>query len=104
MHNIEITCHHAKALSQQLLGLIFKKSTDALFIRTSFGIHTFGMKFPIDVVVLDSSYQVQQLKEVLLPNRVFFWKPIYDRILELPAGTIKAKKIKKGSYIKVVLI
>lgn len=104
MHPIKITTPQATTLSQMLFGLIFKKPTDTLFLRTSLGIHTLGMRFPIDVVVLDSSYKVQLLKEGLLPNRVFFWNPKYDRILELPAGTIKARKIKKGSYIKVVLI
>lgn len=51
------------------------------------GIHTFGMKFPIDVVVLDDNTTVKRIKRDMKPGRFFFWSPKYKKILELPVGS-----------------
>lgn len=76
----------------RLLGLIpYQKAFPVLFY-TRFGIHTFGMKFPIDVIVLDKENCVVKMSQNLKPGSVFFWNPKYNRVLELPAGFIKAKK------------
>jgi len=72
----------------KILGLIGKDKPQTLLIRTRFGIHTFGVKFPIDVLVLDDNFKVVGVKKNLLPNRFFFWNPLYDKVLECPKGTI----------------
>lgn len=65
--------------------------------RTRFGIHTFGMHYPIDVIILDKQQIVVHLKENLMPNRLYFWNPKYSIVIELPKETIKKKKISLGS-------
>lgn len=52
------------------------------------GVHTFGMKFPIDVVVLDEGGVVRAIKRDIKPNRCFFWNPKHRRVLELPTGCL----------------
>lgn len=51
------------------------------------GVHTFGMKFSIDVVVLDKDGIVRAIKKNMPPGRFFFWNPRWKRVLELPAGS-----------------
>lgn len=86
-------------LLEKILGLIGKKNPESLMLRTRFGIHTFGVKFPIDLVVLDKKKTVVKLKKSLQPNNVFFWNPVFDTILELPQGTIQKKAIVLGTTI-----
>ena len=50
------------------------------------GVHTFGMKFPIDVVVLDRNNIVKKIKKDMRPGKFFFWNPKYKKVLELPVG------------------
>lgn len=87
-----------KAKSEGLLGA---KKAEAIYFKTHFGIHTFFMKFPIDVVILDKSGIVKALKANLKPGNVFLWNPLYSGVLELPSGGIKSNKITKGSKIKI---
>lgn len=80
-------------------GLLGTKHPQLVWFRTRWGIHTFGMHYPIDVVILDEERNVQVVKEQLLPQRFFFWNPRYDLVIELPAGTIEHKKITQGHHI-----
>jgi uncharacterized membrane protein (UPF0127 family) len=83
---------------EKVQGLIGKKITPISF-STRYGIHTFGMQKPIDVLVLDKHNTVVAMYNQLKPNRIFFWNPRYTRIIELPEGTIQQKKIHKGEFI-----
>ena len=97
---IEIKAKKAHGLSK-ITGLIGKKSATPLLLTTRFGIHTFFLKFPIDVLVLDESNSVVGFKEGLKPNRVFLWNPKYSTVVELPQGSIKRLKVVLGSEIKL---
>jgi len=50
----------------------------------------FFMRFPIDAVFIDRQGTVVGFVENILPNQLspVFWSA--DRVIELPAGTIKA--------------
>lgn len=80
-------------------GLIGKKTAESIYFQTRFGIHTFGLQFLIDVVILDKHNRVVKLKQNLKPNRIFFWNPLYSNVIELPSGTIKLMKITVGQTI-----
>jgi len=82
-------------------GLIGKTKPQALMIKTRFGIHTFGLKFPIDILILNDKNKVILIKKNLKPNRIFLWNPIYKKVLELPPGTIEKKKIKMNMPIDI---
>lgn len=83
-------------------GLIGEKSRKPIYFQTRFGIHTFGVRFPVDVVILDNKNRVVKLKQNLEPYRLFFWNPIYNQVLELPEGIIKKKNIQLGQQIRLV--
>jgi len=79
--------------------MIGKSEPMALMIKTRFGIHTFGVKFPIDVLILNNENKVASLREGLKPNRMFLWNPMHEKVIELPAGTIKKTAIKMHDSI-----
>lgn len=72
-------------------------------IKTRFGIHTFGVRFTIDVLILDKKNKIASIKENLKPNRIFLWNPAYEKVIELPRGTIKKYSLKLGDAIKLDL-
>ena len=86
-------------LAQKSKGLIGANPVYPVSFTTRWGIHTFGMKSAIDVVILDKGNCVVKLAEHLVPNRIFLWNPTYQQVLELPPGTIKEKKINVGDPI-----
>ena len=93
---------HVKLLCgfwEKSVGLIGADPVYPVFFTTRWGIHTFGMKAAIDVVILDTENRAVKLTRNLPPNRLLFWNPWFSRVLELPAGSIKKYKIIFGEKI-----
>jgi len=88
-----------KSSAEKNVGLIGSKQVYPVFFQTRWGIHTFGLKFAIDVLILDSRFQVVKKVTDLPPNRIFFWPVVYQNVVELPAGDIRRLKIKPGDQI-----
>ncbi len=91
----------ANNIVQKSIGLIGAAKAKPLILQAQFGIHTFGMRFPIDVLVIDKEHKVAALKESLAPFRFFVWNPKYSLIIELPAGTIGKTKTSIGDTISL---
>ena len=87
-----------------MAGFIGKNEPENLLIKTHFGIHTFGLRFPIDVLILDNRNKVVSIKQSLKPCRIFLWNPIYEKVIELPSGTIKEKSIEMHDTIDLTLV
>lgn len=96
---IALKVKEMNSFREKITGLIGKKKVESILIKTRFGIHTFGLKFPIDILILDKEYNVQYMRENLSPNKIFFWNPLYNLVLELPLGFIKKNKIKIGDSL-----
>lgn len=90
-----------RGLLEHIFGLIFYKNPVGMILWTRFGIHTFFMKYPIDVVILDNKMSVVNMSRDLRPNSVFFWNPKYKFVLELPAGSIMRSRTEIGDRIKL---
>jgi uncharacterized membrane protein (UPF0127 family) len=99
---IEIKARKLTSLTEKSIGLLKNKEPEAVYFKTRWGIHTFFMKFPIDILILDRKGRVVTIWKQMKPNRVFLWNPLYDTVLELPAGTIENKKIKPGEIINLI--
>lgn len=82
-----------------LLGYKEIKKGQALILNPCNSIHTFFMKFPIDVLFLNKSNQVikiiHSMKSFRLSNIYFSSK----LAVELPIGTIEASQTQKGDII-----
>ena len=100
---LKLKVKRLQTLKEKAIGLIGKEKVYPVIFETRFGIHTFFLRVPIDVLILDSKKKVVVLKEVLSPNKIFLWNPVYKIVLELPAGTIKKYNIRKGTKIQTSL-
>lgn len=71
-----------------LLGERELPPDEGLLILPSQGVHTWGMRFPIDVVVLDPDWRVIAIRRGMRPFRItpIFWKAA--AVLELRSGTV----------------
>ena len=90
-----------KGIVHHSIGLICAKKARPLILNTRFGIHTFGLRFPIDILILDNNHKVAVVKESLPAFRIFMWKPVYNVVIELPAGTIKKTKTSLRDQISI---
>lgn len=91
----------AESFIDRILGLLIKSNPRSLLFKTRFGIHTFFLKEPIDVLILNSGYKIVELKPNLKPNRLFFWNPKFKIILELKKGRIKKFRIKEKDILRL---
>lgn len=89
----------ANSLAQNTFGLLKEDSNTAMLFKTRFGIHTFFMQHPIDILVLDNKLKVIHIKKDLPPNRLFFWNPLYTYIIELPSS--HNYSVKEGDILQI---
>jgi uncharacterized protein len=88
----------------RLKGLLGKNKLphgEGLWIKPCNSVHTFGMKFPIDVVFLDKENHVVGLAKTLRPNRVSCLYSSASSVIELPAGTIDVAVTVIGDHIEI---
>lgn len=88
---------------EQIKGLMFLNKAENVLLQTRFGIHTFGLRFPIDVLILDNNNRVVKIKKGLKPNRIFLWNIKYDKVIELPNGEVNKNKIETGTSLTLNL-
>jgi len=86
-----------------IVGLLGERNLergDGLLIVPSQGVHTFGMLFTIDVIVLDNDWRVLAIRPDMRPFRVtrLYWKAA--AVLELPPGTALATSTFVGDQLE----
>jgi len=84
------------------IGLLKHKSLEpghGLWIVPCEGIHTFFMKFAIDVVYIDRKRRVRKTVRALAPWRLSLCLTAHS-VLELPAGVIEATGTRKGDQLE----
>ena len=60
---------------------------EGLWIAPCEGVHTFGMKFPIDVLFLNKKKKILKARPDMVRGRIAF-SLLAHSVLELPAGTL----------------
>ncbi len=71
----------------------------ALLISPCEGIHTFWMKFPIDVVYLSRKKKVLKVRHAIAPFRMSLCLTAHS-VLELPAGMARETGTEKGDVLE----
>ncbi len=92
-----------KGFRSKSKGLIGSKSQEAVVFYTRFGIHTFGVRHPIDVIIADKKLRVVRIKKNLQQNRLFLWNPKYNLVIELGKGMVKKSKTEINDYLEIDL-
>lgn len=81
----------ARSLKSRMIGLLAHTSLEpgtGLWISPCSSIHTFFMRFSIDVVFISSTYTILKTYEDLKPFRLSAWVTKAAGVLELPSGTL----------------
>lgn len=81
--------HQPKTMKEKATGLLGYENPEPIYFQTRWGIHTIGMNFPIDCLILDENMIVRKVKKSLEPGQLFIWNPKYKNVVELPAGTLE---------------
>lgn len=96
-------CRFANTVWKRMVGLLNRRRLEpgeGLLIDRCYGIHTFGMRFPIDVLFLDQDLRVLRVVEALPPYRTCVVKrAVY--VLELPIGSIRTSRTEQGDQIQL---
>jgi uncharacterized protein len=91
----------------RIVGLLGERkltSGDGLLIVPSQGVHTLGMMFPIDVLILDNDWKVLDVRKRMRP---FLVTRIYLKaaaVLELPPGTVEHSGTRRGDSVEFARI
>jgi uncharacterized membrane protein (UPF0127 family) len=96
----------ADSFLTRLVGLLKRRKLgpeEALWLVPSKGVHTVGMKFPIDVIFLDKESKVVNLIPAMSPYRSSGIHLAAYSVLELPSGTIKKSHTEVGDQLDITL-
>lgn len=86
----------------RLRGLMGRPSLAAgegLILKGEKNIHTFFMKFPIDVLYIDRGWRVVRLDKAMPPNRIGPFVPRSFYVVELPEGVIEKTGTNVGDQL-----
>lgn len=83
-----------------LLGRDHLPDGHALWIVPCESVHTFFMKFPIDLVYLDRKRRVKKIRSTVAPWRMSICLLAHS-VLELPAGAIARTNTQRGDLLEI---
>ena len=95
----------ADSIFTRMKGLLGRDSLSkgsGLWLKPCKGVHTFCMKFAIDVVFLNRKNQVVTVMHNLQPNRLTKIFPEAVTVIELPAFSAKEVNLLTGDTIDIV--
>ena len=84
-----------------LLGRSHLEAGEALWITPCHGVHTWFMRFSIDIIAMDADGVVVDAVSTLKPWRMRLPKPGAYSVLELRAGTLLTSPVKVGDRIQI---
>jgi uncharacterized membrane protein (UPF0127 family) len=94
----------ADSILGRLIGLLGKRSLkpDAgVWIVPANAIHTIGMLFSFDVIMVDKNFRVVSVKEMVKPFRIVLPKRHAESVFELPRHTIFRSRTEVGDQLVV---
>ena len=101
-----VLARHARVAASwlaRMVGLLGRRELpqgEALVFPACNSIHTFGMRFPIDVLFVDRGWRVVAVRETLPPGRMVW--PIWKAwgVVELPSGTLSRVGVAVGDQLR----
>jgi uncharacterized membrane protein (UPF0127 family) len=71
-----------------------------LWIVPCQSVHTFFMRFAIDLVYIDGRKRVRKVRSAVVPGRISFCLTAQS-VIELPAGTIQQSQTQRGDSLEI---
>ena len=96
----------ARSLWDRMKGLIGKTdfpSVNTLWILPCTGIHTFFMKFPIDVIFVNRKLQIKAVFKNIAPSRIIY-PPLFSNshsVFEFKTPALNSFQLEKGNQLYV---
>ena len=94
----------ADSIISRLVGLLGKrslKSDSGVWIVPANAIHTIGMLFSFDVIMIDENFKVVGLRELIRPFRITRPNFRAESIIEVPAHTIFRSRTEMGDQLVI---
>jgi len=94
----------ADSIVSRLVGLLGKKSLNpdsGVWIVPANGIHTVGMMFTFDAVMIDKDFKVVSVREMVKPFSVILPKRHAESVIELPAHTVFRSRTEVGDQLVI---
>jgi uncharacterized protein len=98
-------CVVAQGFGARFIGLMGRRALaagEALCIQRCNSIHMFFMRFPLDVAFVDGDGAVLFALHGIRPWRVSRIVFGAKAAVELPAGTLQDKSVRKGTVLKLI--
>ena len=92
----------ADSSAKRRTGLLKHSKLDpgeGLWIAPCEAVHSFGMKFAIDLVYLDRKKRVRKIRKGMVPRRLSACLTAHS-VLELPVGTVEASRTEAGDQLE----
>lgn len=86
-----------------LLGRSELAAGEGLWIVPCEAVHTFGMRFPIDLVYLDRKNRVVKTRSHVEPGRLSACLSAHS-VVELPSGIVRSKAIERGDLLELMRV
>jgi len=94
----------ADSIVSRLIGLLGKKSLSpdgGVWIVPANSVHTIGMLFPFDLVLIDKEFKVLGIRELVRPFKITRPNFRAESVLELPAHTIFKSRTEVGDQLVI---
>jgi uncharacterized protein len=94
----------ADSILSRLIGLLGKRSLaphSGVWIFPANGIHAIGMLFIFDAVLIDKTFKVVGLRELIRPFSVVWPASRVESVIELPAHTISRSHTEVGDQLLI---
>ena len=94
----------ADSLIGRLVGLLGRRSLQpdsGVWIVPANAVHTIGMLFSFDLVLIDQDFKVVGLRELVRPFRITWPERHAESVLELPAHTIFKSRTQIGDQLLI---
>lgn len=94
----------ADSIFSRLVGLLGRRSLkpdQGVWIVPANAIHTIGMMFSFDVVMIDQDFRVVSVREMVKPFRVLLPRRRAESVIELPAHTIFRSRTQVGDQLLI---
>lgn len=92
--------HTGATRRKGLLGREGLRPGEGLWIAPCESVHTFFMRFPIDLVYLDRQSRIRKVRDSVGPWRMSACLSAHS-VIELPAGTIRETHTEQGDTIEI---
>ena len=94
----------ADSILSRLIGLLGRRSLEpdsGVWIVPANAIHTIGMLFAFDVVLIDRDFKVVGLREMVRPFSVIWPNFCAESVIELPAHSILKSRTELGDQMLI---